>query len=453
MKIGVIGAGYVGLVTAACLAENSNDVFIYDIDKEKLRVISDGRVPFYEKGLEEIVRKTVSRSLHPVFGLTETLLQSEVIFIAVGTPEGEDGNVDINYVLEAAGNIGRVIAETKDFKVIAVKSTVPPGTTRSLMPIISKYRERNTFAVASNPEFLKEGDAVNDFNKPDRVIIGTEDPRAEKLLKELYAPFARKDENRILSMGIEDAELTKYSSNAHLAIRISFMNQLALAAERLGANIDNVREGIGADKRIGDSFLFPGPGYGGSCFPKDVRGMLRFGGSDLTILKATDEFNKRQRVLFANRVIDYFNGGINGRRIAIWGAAFKPGTDDARESSAIYTIKKLLEHGAQVQIYDPEPRALENLRKELTSRFERELDGDVSYYRELYGVLDDASALIILNDCKQFRQPDFERVKSRLKEPVIVDARNLYPLEKMERFGFDYISLGRRRILARTQTR
>ncbi len=443
MKIGVIGAGYVGLVTAACLAEKSNDVVVTDIDHEKLKVISQGNVPFYEPGLEELVRNTLKRG-HLRTGNIEDLAGSEIFFVAVGTPQGETDIVNTTYIEEAAISIGRVLKESSDFRTIAIKSTVPPGTTRKISKILAKYRDSSSFAVVSNPEFLKEGTAIEDFRKPNRIIIGTDNLKAEEMLKNLYSPFMRTSD-RLKIMDPESAELTKYAANAMLATRIAFINELSHLAASVGADIEKIRIGIGSDPRIGEHFLFPGPGYGGSCFPKDIAGLEEFARSkkvELKIVRAVKESNNIQRYWLADAAHNYFRGELREKIFAIWGAAFKPKTDDIRESSAIYTVSRLLDCGAKVVMYDPEPRAIENFRKRFDSR--------ISYSQNVYDVLDNANALLIVTDWDEFKSGiNLKEVKKRLREPVIIDARNLHDPKDMTHHGFDYISLGRKPVLAR----
>jgi len=442
MKVGVIGAGYAGLVTAACLAEKGNDVVVVDKEEKKINSFLNGKVLFFEPGLEELVQKTISMGhLHVSKEISDAVKDSEIIFIAVGTPQGESNIVNTNYVTQAADSIGDSIKYTNDFKIIAVKSTVLPGTTKSLVKVIEKYRSIETFAVSSNPEFLKEGSAVKDFRIPDRVIIGSDNSKALHSLRQLYQPFMRTCD-RIISMSIESAELTKYVSNAMLATRIALMNEAALIAERVDANIDEVRNGVGSDPRIGPKFLFPGPGYGGSCFPKDIAGLVEYSkmiGVDFSILEAVIKSNNRQRYWLADTVLKYYSNNVRDKKFALWGASFKPGTDDVRESPAIYTINRLLDYGAKVGIYDPEDKALDNLSLKFNDK--------ISYYHNVYQALEEASALLIVTDWDEFKSIDIRKVKSMLRKPVIIDSRNLYPLDEMEKYNLDYISLGRRKIL------
>lgn len=441
MKVGVIGAGYVGLVTAACLAEKGNDVVVMDTDSNKLESISQGNVPFYEPGLEELVRSTKDRNHLKFTGDLESLANnSDIIFIAVGTPQDESGVVNTKYVIEAADSLGKALEKNKDFKVIVMKSTVPPGTTRSLIPIISKYRD--TYAIASNPEFLKEGTALEDFRRPDRIVIGVEDERAERLLRDLYSTFIRTgSQDRLMFMKIESSELTKYAANGMLATRIAYMNEMARLAGVVGADINEIRRGIGSDSRIGPSFLFPGPGYGGSCFPKDIMGLVesaREKGVDLSILESVHLSNRKQRYWLADSAKKYFDGNIKDKTLVLWGVTFKPNTDDIRESSSIYTTNRLLEFGAKIRVYDPEKKAIENFR--------RVFNDNVEYGSDVYEVLNGASGLLVVTDWDEFKGVDLCKVKERLVDPLVIDSRGLYSLDKARDAGIKYISLGRSRV-------
>jgi len=447
MKLGVIGAGYVGVVAAACFGEKGNDVVLMDADKDKIKSFSNGIIPFYEQGLEELVKNTMQRGhLRLTTSIGDAVRDSEVIFIAVGTPQGESDVVNTNHVVKATEEVGSLISASTDFKVLAVKSTVLPGTTRNLVSILSDYRNPQTFAVVSNPEFLKEGSAVDDFRRPDRVIIGIDNERAERLLRELYSQFMTK-KDRLIVMGIESAELTKYAANVMLATRVALINEIALLAGQIGADIEDVRKGIGLDPRIGLEFLYPGPGFGGSCFPKDLRGIVQFAGSlgmDFSIPEAVLASNERQRYWPAEALKKYFNGSIRGKTFAIWGAAFKQRTGDTRESSAIYVTRRLLDYGAEVRIYDPEPQALKSFKDKFNDK--------ITCCDNVYGVLEGASAVLILTDWDEFRGINLAEVKNKLKNPVIIDGRNIYKdLGKMRTQGFDYISLGRPPIFARSK--
>ena len=446
MKVAVLGSGYVGLVTGACLAEKGHSVIVYDIDHFRIGDMKEGKIPFYEPGLEELVKSTLQqKQLSFTDELSDAVNNAQIIFVAVGPPQSESNIIDTSYVLNAAESVGEKIKNIKDYKVIVVKSTVPPGTTRSLIPILSKYRALETFGVASNPEFLKEGSAINDFRSPDRIVIGASDEKSEDLLKQLYLPFIRTgaQQARFLSVEIESSELIKYCANLFLACRIASMNELAILAEKVGANIDEVRIGIGSDPRIGPHFLFSGPGYGGSCFPKDVAGIVEFArGHDvnLSIAKAVDESNRLQRCRLADTLRNYYHGDLRDKKVTIWGAAFKPKTDDIRESPAIYTVKRLLDYGSSVCIYDPLPRALENFKQAV--KFNNG-NGRISYAKDRYEALDGSSALLIVTDWDQFKSIDHDVVKSKLIKPVVIDSRNLYSPEIMEENGFDYLSFGR----------
>ncbi len=442
MKIGIVGSGYVGLVSAACFAEKGNDVALMDVDKNKIEVLNEGKIPFHEPGLEELVKATSQRGHLSFTTDISGLVSSDIIFIAVGTPDGENGAINTKYVFDAADSIGNAIENVKDFQVIAVKSTVPPGTTRDLSKLISSYRRDGTFAVASNPEFLKEGSAVEDFRRPDRVIVGTDSEEARRLFEEIYRPFMR-TRDRLIYMGIESAELTKLMANSMLATRIALMNEAAQLAGKIGANIDEIRTGIGADPRIGPHFLFPSPGFGGSCLPKDTAGIIEYArtkGATLSIVDAVSRSNRTQWYWLADRVLDYFGGNIRGKTFAMWGAAFKPRTDDVRHSPALYTSRRLLDYGAKVQVYDPQRKALINLEKALGN-------GRASYFNDVYGVLENADALLIATDCDEFKGIDIGEAAGRLNGRVIIDARNLYQIDLIRRHDVDYISLGRPAVL------
>jgi UDPglucose 6-dehydrogenase len=431
MKIAVVGTGYVGLVAGACLAENGNDVICVDKDPAKVKLLQRGKVPIYEPGLEEMVRRNRSeKRLTFTTTLARGVRQSQIIFIAVGTPTGEDGSADLKHVLEVARDAARAM---NGYKVIVNKSTVPVGTAAKVRDVIRR-ETTHPFSVVSNPEFLKQGGAIDDFMKPDRVVIGAEDPRAADLMKELYAPFTRTGAP-IMLMDCGSAELCKYAANAMLATRISFMNEVANVCEAVGADVDQVRLAIAADKRIGPSFLFPGVGYGGSCFPKDVKAMLRFAAAkhyDFQILKAVEAVNEKQKVRLLDKVKTHF-GSLKGKRIAVWGLSFKPRTDDMREAPAIPLVKGLLAEGAQVQVYDPE--AMKSAREIFGSK--------VTYAENSYGALTGADALLIVTEWNEFREPDFGRMRKLLRGAVIFDGRNLYNPEQIRAQGFTYTSIGR----------
>lgn len=437
MKIGMIGTGYVGLVTGTCFAESGNDVICVDINTEKVERLNRGEIPIYEPGLDELVKRNKAEErLHFTTKIEEAVEASLMLFIAVGTPPGEDGSADLTYVLNAARDIGR---HMKNFKIIVDKSTVPVGTGDLVRKVIAEELARRgenvPFDVVSNPEFLKEGNAIDDFMKPDRVVVGCDDPRTAELMKELYAPFVR-TEKPILIMDVRSAEMTKYAANAMLATKISFMNDIANLCEKVGANIDNVRRGIGSDSRIGYSFIFPGAGYGGSCFPKDVQALVRTGTANsytLEILEAVEAVNKRQKEVLFAKLREALDGQIKGRTIAVWGLAFKPNTDDMREAPAIVLIESLLAAGAAVRVYDPE--AMDEARKTFGDR--------IAYVKRSYDALEGADALVVVTEWNEFRRPDFERMRSLLKKPVIIDGRNIYEPGRMKTLGFEYRSIGR----------
>jgi UDPglucose 6-dehydrogenase len=437
MNIGVIGTGYVGLVAGACFAESGNEVICCDIDHEKIARLRKGEVPIYEPGLEELIKQNAKAGrLAFSTELTETVQNSEVVFIAVGTPEDKDGSADLRYVLGVAGEIGRAMNGPK---IIVTKSTVPVGTADLVREELAKFTAL-PFDVVSNPEFLKEGSAIDDFMKPDRVIIGAASVEAAEVMRELYAPFVRTN-NPVLVMDVKSAELTKYAANALLATRVSFMNEVANLCERVGADVNNVRRGVGSDSRIGPSFLFPGVGYGGSCFPKDVRALVKTAsqsGMNLRIVSAVDEVNNAQKERLIHKIIEHYadNGGIAGKKFALWGLAFKPKTDDMREAPSITVINALVERGATVSAYDPEAR-------ETAMRTFKNIGGKLTFAENSYDALQDANGLIIVTEWNEFRRPNFGKMSQMLKEPVIFDGRNLFEPAKMHRLGFVYHSIGR----------
>ena len=449
MKITIIGTGYVGLVTGACLAELGNDVFCLDVDQSKIDLLNNGGIPIHEPGLEEIVaRNRASGRLQFSTDVAASVKHGQLQFIAVGTPPDEDGSADLQYVLAAARNIGRYM---DGYKVIVDKSTVPVGTAdRVAAAVREELAARNAehgFSVVSNPEFLKEGAAVEDFMRPDRIVIGLDDTpagtRAHELMKLLYAPFNRNHE-RTYWMDVRSAEFTKYAANAMLATRISFMNELANLADRVGADIDAVRHGIGSDPRIGHSFLYAGAGYGGSCFPKDVQALERTArqyDQDLLILRAVEAVNDRQKTVLGRKVVSRFGDDLSAKRFAVWGLAFKPNTDDMREAPSRVLLKELVERGATVAVHDPvamaeAKRVLElDLSEEQLARIEFK-DGPMA-------TLDGAEALVIVTEWKSFRSPDFEQIKARLKNPVIIDGRNLFEPVQMTNLGIEYHGIGR----------
>jgi UDPglucose 6-dehydrogenase len=431
MKIAVVGTGYVGLVLGACLAETGNDVMCVDKDEAKVRMLRKGRVPIFEPGLSELVQRNKTEGrLAFTTQLARAVKASQIIFIAVGTPQGEDGSADLQHVLGVAREIGRAM---DGYRVIVNKSTVPVGTAEKVRGIIRR-ETTHPFSVVSNPEFLKQGAAVDDFMKPDRVVIGAEDPRGAELMEALYKPFTRTGAP-IMVMDCASAELSKYAANALLATRISFMNEVANVCELFGADVDRVRQAVGSDRRIGTSFLFPGVGYGGSCFPKDVKALVRFSADkkyDFKVLKAVEAVNDLQKRMLVRKLEAHF-GSLKGKTIAVWGLAFKPKTDDMREAPAIVIIQQLLEHGARVQAYDPE-----------AMRIARGLFGSkISYAAKSYDALKGADALAIVTEWHEFREPDFARMRKLMRSPVIVDGRNIYEPQQMKAHGFIYSSIGR----------
>lgn len=432
MQILVIGTGYVGLVVGACLAETGNDVVCADIDAGKIARLKDNILPIYEPGLDELVRRNQEQGrLSFTTDVAGAAAQARVVFLAVGTPPGEDGSADLRHVLAAAETVGRHIAHET---VIITKSTVPVGTAALVSETVGRHATV-PFHICSNPEFLKEGDAVEDFLRPDRVVLGVDSDFARGILAELYAPFVRTGKP-ILFMDIASAELTKYAANAMLATRISFMNEMALLCERVGANVDSVRRGIGSDARIGTAFLFPGPGYGGSCFPKDVKALLRTAadhGIALKVVEGAELANDRQKQVLFGRLQQALGGSVQGKRIAVWGLAFKARTDDMRESPALTLIEALLAHGATVVAHDP-----------VAMPHARVLLGDRVHFADTgYDALDGADALAIATDWNEYRHPDFARIRAALAQPIVVDGRNLYSPDKMSALGFSYHSIGR----------
>jgi len=432
MKIAVVGTGYVGLVVGACLAESGNDVICVDKDEAKVKALRRGKIPIFEPGLEELVRrnKTEGRLTFTTV-LGKAVKASQIIFIAVGTPQGEDGSADLQHVLAVARDVGRAM---DGYRVIVNKSTVPVGTADKVRDIIRRETQ-HPFTVVSNPEFLKQGAAVDDFMKPDRVVIGADDSRGADLMVALHKPFTRTGA-RIMVMDCASAELSKYASNALLATKISFMNEIANVCDRFGADVDQVRQAVGADKRIGPSFLFPGVGYGGSCFPKDVTALVRFSADkdyDFKILKAVETVNQLQKRVLVSKISQHFGGKLKGKTIAIWGLAFKPKTDDMREAPAIPIIEALLAKGAKVQAFDPE-----------AMRVARGLFGSkITFASRSYDALKGADALAVVTEWHEFREPDFARMRKLLKAPVIFDGRNIYEKEQMRAQGFTYYSIGR----------
>ncbi len=436
MQICVVGIGYVGLVTAACLAEAGNNVVCVDNDSDKIAQLKDGVIPIYEAGLAEIVKHNEKLGrLEFTTDLKHGLDNSLIIFLAVGTPSAEDGSADISAILSVASEIAENLTE---YRVIATKSTVPVGTNQKVTELI-KSKTKIPFDYVSNPEFLKEGAAVEDFMRPDRIIIGTTNPKVRQIMKQLYNPFMRK-RSRILFMDPISAEMAKYAANTMLATRISFMNEISVLCEKLGADIEQVRRGLGSDSRIGSSFLFPGVGFGGSCFPKDIRALIHTGdlnGVEMTIAKSIQQVNINQQERFAKLVIDYFSGQHEQTTLAVWGLAFKAKTNDVRESPAIYCIKKFLNCNIKIRAYDPEA----------ASAAVAALDGKIETFENGYIALENADALVIFTDWQEFRNPDFELIAENLKKAVIFDGRNLYDPKVVEHAGFEYYSIGRPPIL------
>ena len=438
MKIAVIGTGYVGLVTGTCLAETGNIVSCIDIDANKIARLNEGEVPIYEPQLDAYFERNMkAQRLIFTTSLVDGIKDAEVIFLALPTPPGEDGSADLSYILKVAEQLGSLIEK---YTIIVDKSTVPVGTADKVHEIISK-KARGTFSVVSNPEFLREGFAISDFMKPDRVVIGTEDAVARKVMERLYKPFVRQG-NPIIFMDAKSAELTKYAANAFLATKITFMNEIANYCEIVGANVDQVRIGIGSDERIGKRFLFPGIGYGGSCFPKDVQALVKAGKDDdfeFNVLRSVMEVNTRQKTILFPKIMNYFGGNITGKNIAVWGLAFKPDTDDIREAPALYLINKLVESGAVITAFDPE--AMENVRAQIGDK--------IQYADNEYDALKEADALIICTEWSIFRNPDFSRIKAEMKGNALFDGRNLFDLEDMESKGFCYFSIGRKAIISK----
>lgn len=432
MKIAVVGTGYVGLVTGTCFAETGNDVICVDIDKNKVDKMKAGIVPIYEPHLDVLFERNIKQNrLSFTTNLEEAIADAQIIFLALPTPPGEDGSADLSYILGVADQLGKMI---RDYKVIVDKSTVPVGTADKVKETIGKHATVD-FDVVSNPEFLREGFAVDDFLKPDRVVIGTQSAKARKVMEELYKPFVRQG-NPIIFMDEKSAELTKYAANSFLATKITFMNEIANYCELIGANVDDVRRGMGTDTRIGNRFLFPGIGYGGSCFPKDVQALAKSGKEsayDFSIINSVMAVNHKQKFILADKVKSYFGDDLSGKKFGLWGLAFKPDTDDIREAPALYMIDELVAAGAEIIAFDPE--AMENVKN---------LIGDkIKYAENQYEVLEGADALLIATEWQVFRTPDFGKISSKLKDKVIFDGRNLYDLSDMRDKGYYYNSIGR----------
>ena len=439
MKVTVVGTGYVGLVSAACLAEMGNDVLCLDIDPEKIRILESGGIPIHEPGLDSVVKRNVEGGrLRFTTDVPRAVAHGTIQFIAVGTPPDQDGSADLKHVVAAARNIGRFMT---DHKVVVDKSTVPVGTADMVRSAIAEELALRgvsvEYAVVSNPEFLKEGAAVEDFMRPDRVIVGADDERAILLMRALYSPFIR-NHDRLIVMDVRSAEFTKYAANSMLATRISFMNELALLAEKVGADIELVRKGIGSDPRIGYHFLYAGAGYGGSCFPKDVKALISTAhgvGVDLQVLRAVEAANERQKGVLVEKIVGRFGASLKGRQFAVWGLAFKANTDDMREAPSLVLIAELIGRGATIKAYDPV--AMPEARRLL-----RESTG-ITFVESQVQALEGSDALIIVTDWKEFRSPDFDAIKSLLKQPVVVDGRNLYEPELMKSLGIEYAGIGR----------
>jgi UDPglucose 6-dehydrogenase len=432
MKIAVVGTGYVGLVTGTCFAETGNDVICVDIDVQKVKKLSDGEITIYEPGLNKLfLRNLKEERLKFTTDLAAGIRDASIIFLALPTPPGTDGSADLRFVLNVAGELGKLMT---GYKVIIDKSTVPVGTAEKVREAINK-NFKGEFDVVSNPEFLREGVAVDDFMKPDRVVIGTSSDRARKIMEDLYNPFVRQG-NPIIFMNERSAELTKYAANSFLATKITFMNEIAQICERMGADVDMVRRGIGSDERIGKRFLFPGIGYGGSCFPKDVQALIKSSGEvnyEFKILNAVMDINERQKLHLIPKVKKYFNGSLKGKHFALWGLAFKPNTDDIREAPALFMIDALIKEGCTLSVYDPE--AMVNVRGQI---------GDsVKYGENQYEVLENADALIIATEWNEFRTPNFLKMVSSMKNKVIFDGRNLFDINAIRELGFYYESIGR----------
>ena len=437
MKIAIVGTGYVGLVSGTCFAEMGTEVYCVDVDAKKIENLNKGIMPIYEPGLEEMVlRNQKAGRLHFLTDLSACLNEVEVVFSAVGTPPDEDGSADLRYVLEVAQTVGKYMNK---YLTIVTKSTVPVGTAQKVRHVIQEELDRRgstlTFDVASNPEFLKEGAAIKDFMSPDRIVVGVESERSKELMSRLYRPFLLNN-FRVIFMDVPSAEMTKYAANAMLATRISFMNDIANLCERVGADVNMVRKGIGSDVRIGHRFLYPGCGYGGSCFPKDVKALVKTAadhGYPMRILQAVEEVNEAQKGILYRKVSDYFQGDLKGKRIAIWGLAFKPETDDMREAPSLVVIHKLLEAGCEVYAYDPVAMP----------ESKRRIGDAIHYAKDIYDAVIEADALLLFTEWKEFRMPSWAAIKKLMKNPLVIDGRNIYEPREMEEYGFEYHCIGR----------
>lgn len=442
MKIVVIGSGYVGLVAGACFAEMGNKVTCVDVSKEKINKLENGIIPIFEPGLEQIIINNKDKgNIFFTTSLDEVLNEAEVVFIAVGTPMGEDGSADLRYVLSVAESIGKLMTKRL---IIVDKSTVPIGTADKVRNTITKELDKRgiklEFDVVSNPEFLKEGAAIEDFMKPDRVVVGVDSDYALNKMRELYTPFTM-SHDRFIAMDIKSAEMTKYAANAMLATKISFMNEMANICEHVGADVNNVRIGIGSDKRIGYSFIYPGAGYGGSCFPKDVKALKKIAEEhnyEAKLITSVEDVNNAQKYVIANKIIESYGEDLRGYTFALWGLAFKPGTDDMRESPAIYVVNELIRRGAKIKAYDPKAM------HEAQVCYLKDLDDDITYCKTKYEALYQAEALILLTEWKEFRSPDFDEIKKQLNSASIYDGRNQYTLYNLEEKGFKYFQIGKK---------
>ena len=437
MKVAIVGTGYVGLVTGTCFAEMGTEVYCVDIDSRKIDNLKKGIIPIYEPGLEEMVRRNVqAERLHFTTELKECLNDVEVLFSAVGTPPDEDGSADLKYVLDVARTIGRYMTK---YLLVVTKSTVPVGTAQIIKQTIQHELDLRgvdlSFDIASNPEFLKEGTAISDFMSPDRVVVGVESERAEALMSKLYRPFLLNN-FRVIYMDVPSAEMTKYAANAMLATRISFMNDIANLCEIIGADVNMVRKGIGTDERIGSRFLYPGCGYGGSCFPKDVKALVRTGvdnGYPMRILQAVEDVNEMQKTILFQKLYKHFDGDLEGKKIALWGLAFKPETDDMREAPSLVLIDKMVEAGCEVTAYDPIAMA----------EAQRRIDGKVLYAKDIYDSVVDADALVLVTEWKEFRMPSWNAIKKLMRVPLVIDGRNIYDKAELSENGFTYYCIGR----------
>ena len=442
MNITIVGTGYVGLVSGTCFAEMGNHVICVDNNPEKLEKLKNAEVTIYEPGLEMLFYRNIAKNrLSFTNDLKSAVLDCEVIFLCLPTPQGEDGSADLQYVLGVADDIGKILKEsgTDDYKIIVDKSTVPVGTSEKVREMIEKHGVSN-FDIVSNPEFLREGFAVDDFMKPDRIVIGANNQKAFDKMRELYEPFVRQG-NPIIEMDTASAEVTKYAANSYLATRITFMNELANFCEKVGANVDLIRKGMGSDSRIGKRFLFAGIGYGGSCFPKDVNALIKTpkeNDSEINILTVVDKVNKAQKLKLVEKAQKFFNDDIKGKHFAIWGLAFKPNTDDMREAPSVVIINELLKLGATMSVYNPAAIETSMFYLKDNSSFE-----NIKYAENEYDALKDADALFVLTEWNEFRNPDYDKMKSGLKNPIVFDGRNIYALDKMKEWGFTYFSIGR----------